>query len=219
MKGEKRSYKTLYLSFDEWNVWYHSNEQDRKIEKWRVAPPLLEDVYTFEDALAVGCLLITLLKHADRVKIACLAQLVNVIAPIMTENGGAAWAQTIYWPFMHASNFGRGTALDCRVACGSYKTAKYGQVPYIEAIATLNGDELTVFAVNRSLDEAAELELDLSGFGRLRLIEHIKLNNEDLKAANTAEAPDRVTPSPGKTEGMMAFLEKHSWNVLRLKIG
>jgi len=219
MKGEKRSYKTLYLSFDEWNVWYHSNEQDRKIEKWRGAPPLLEDVYTFEDALAVGCLLITLLKHADRVKIACLAQLVNVIAPIMTENGGAAWAQTIYWPFMHASNFGRGTALDCRVACGSYKTAKYGQVPYIEAIATLNGDELTVFAVNRSLDEAAELELDLSGFGRLRLIEHIKLNNEDLKAANTAEAPDRVTPSPSKTEGMMAFLEKHSWNVLRFKIG
>ena len=115
VRSVKRSDKTVYLSFDEWNVWFHSNEADRKLEKWQIAPPMLEDVYTLEDALVVGCLLITLLRHADRVKLACLAQLVNVIAPIMTENGGAAWVQTIFWPVLHASRYGRGTALDCRL--------------------------------------------------------------------------------------------------------
>ncbi len=120
VRATRHSKKTMYLSFDEWNVWFHSNEQDKKVEKWTVAPPLLEDVYTFEDALVAGCLLITLLRHCDRVKIACLAQLVNVIAPIMTETGGRAWAQTIFHPFRDASRFGRGTALNCRIDCPSY---------------------------------------------------------------------------------------------------
>ena len=82
-------------------MWYHSNEQDKEIwkrEKWGPALPLLEDVYNFEDALLAGSMLITFLRNADRVKIACMAQLVNVIAPIMTRPGGGAWAQTIYWP-------------------------------------------------------------------------------------------------------------------------
>src|SRR5699024_12058655 len=98
IKAKKRSKKTMMLSFDEWNVWFHSNEQDQKIEPWSVAPPQLEDVYTFEDALLVGSMLNTLLKHSDRVKMACMAQLVNVIAPIMTETGGGAWKQTIFYP-------------------------------------------------------------------------------------------------------------------------
>ena len=199
----------MYLSFDEWNVWFHSNESDKKVEKWQVAPPLLEDIYTFEDALVVGCLLITLLKHADRVKIACLAQLVNVIAPIMTENGGTAWAQTIFWPFMHASRYGRGTALNCIIECDSYKSS-YGDTPYVESIATVNNDELTVFAVNRSLDEDISLELDMTGFGSLELIEHIQLVNEDLKAVNTAKETEKVVPSEGRTRGTACFLEKGS---------
>lgn len=219
VKALKRSDKTMYLSFDEWNVWFHSNELDTKLEKWQEAPPMLEDVYTFEDALAVGCLLITLIKHADRVKIACLAQLVNVIAPIMTENGGAAWVQTIFWPFMHASLFGRGTALRCVVDCESYKTTAYGDVPYIEATAVYSGKELTVFAVNRSLDEETVLEVELSGFGSPELIEHIKLNNTELKAVNTAAEPHAVKPSPGAASGMTATLENHSWNVLRYRVG
>jgi len=219
VKALKRSEKTMYLSFDEWNVWFHSNEKDSGLEKWQEAPPMLEDVCTFEDALVVGCLLITLINNSDRVKIACLAQLVNVIAPIMTENGGAAWAQTIFWPFMHASCYGRGTALRCVVDCDGYRSPAYGDVPYIEAAAVQNGSELTVFAVNRSLEEDITLDLDLSGFGNPELIEHIKLNNEDLKAVNTAAQPDAVMPSGGPAAGLSAKLEKHSWNVLRLKIG
>jgi alpha-N-arabinofuranosidase len=217
IKAVKHSDKTMYLSFDEWNVWFHSNEGDKKVEKWQVAPPLLEDIYTFEDALVAGCLLITLLKHADRVKIACLAQLVNVIAPIMTENGGSSWVQTIYWPFMHASQYGRGTALNCLIDCDSYNSS-YGAAPYIEAIATVNGDELTVFAVNRSLKEKANLRLDLTGFGKLEFIEHLQLVSDDLKAVNTAKEPEKVKPSFGKTNGTTAVLECHSWNVIRYKL-
>jgi alpha-N-arabinofuranosidase len=218
IKSVRHSDKTMLLSFDEWNVWFHSNESDAKLEKWQVAPPMLEDAYNFEDALVVGCLLITLLKHADRVKLACLAQLVNVIAPIMTENGGPAWVQTIFWPFLHASLYGRGTALDCMVDCGCYQTKAYGDVPYIEAIATLNGNVLTVFAVNRSLDEEATLDMALSGFGTPQLLEHIQLNSPDLKAVNTKTDPETVTPSAGRSQGLTATLEKHSWNVLRYKV-
>ena len=112
--GKKHSRKKLNLSFDEWNVWYHSNEQDKQVleqNHWGQALPLLEDVYNFEDALLVGSLLITLMRNSDRVKMACLAQLVNVIAPIMTSERGS-WVQTTYWPYMHASIYGRGTALN-----------------------------------------------------------------------------------------------------------
>ena len=98
VRAKKHSKNCVHLSFDEWNVWYHSNQQDdalREQRKWERALPLLEDVYNFEDALLVGLMLITFLKNADRVKIACMAQLCNVIAPIMTRAGGGAWAQTI----------------------------------------------------------------------------------------------------------------------------
>ncbi len=219
VKAVKRSDKTVYLSFDEWNVWFHSKEQDKAVEKWQVAPPLLEDVYNFEDALVVGCLLITLLRHADRVKIACLAQLVNVIAPIMTETGGRSWVQTIYYPFMHASLYGRGAALNCVVECESY-TAGGRSIPYVESIATFDesSGELTVFAVNRSLDRPVELSLDFSGFGEVSLVEHIVLSSDNMKAANTADAPNAVSPSKGGAEGASAPLGPHSWNVMRYKV-
>ena len=135
VKAKKRSKKAINLSFDEWNVWFHSNDADRKIEPWTVGPALLEDVYTFEDALVVGCLLITLLKNADRVKVACLAQLVNVIAPIMTDNGGSAWRQTIFYPFLHASKYGRGTVLNLKAESPTYTTKQYGDVPYLTTVA------------------------------------------------------------------------------------
>ena len=122
IKAKKRSKKTLHLSFDEWNVWFHSNEADKKVEPWTVAPPLLEDVYTMEDALLVGSMLISLLRRADRVKVACIAQLINVIAPIMTQNGGPAWRQTIFYPFMHASLYGRGVALLPVIKSDKYDT-------------------------------------------------------------------------------------------------
>ena len=226
IKAKRHSRKQVYLSFDEWNVWFHSHGKDKQMEKWLEAPPLLEDIYTMEDALVVGCMLITLLKNADRVKIACLAQLVNVIAPIMTEKGGAAWRQTIFYPFMHASAFGRGVVLAGPVSSGKYDSKEYSGIPWLETVAVLNEEkeELTIFAVNRSLSESVELEANLFEMGNMKVIEHITLNNPDIKAVNSA-AGEKVKPSvlsgaklessDGKSR-LEARLPPASWNVLRL---
>ena len=224
VKGKKHSKKTVNLSFDEWNVWYHSNEQDQEIwkrEKWGRALPLLEDIYNFEDALLAGSMLITFLRNADRVKIACLAQLVNVIAPIMTRNGGGCWAQTIYWPFQQASKYGRGTALRAVVDSPVYDCADYENVPLIDATATLADDgSVTVFCVNRDLTDDFALEVDLHGFGPLRIAEHLLLHHDDVKAVNTEENPNAVAPKAGpggEIDGERATIKipALSWNVVR----
>ena len=215
VKAKKHSNKTINLSFDEWNVWFHS--KGVKYDKWSIAPAILEDIYSFEDALLVGCMLITLQNNCDRVKIACLAQLVNVIAPIMTENGGAAWAQTIFYPFMYSSLNGRGTALQTIIKCDSYKSTDNLTTPYIETSVIYNEEKrtLTVFAVNRSLDEDIELSLDLEGFESADLKEHIELYSDDLKSVNTKENTT-VLPKKRKISEKIT-LKKHSWNMLLYK--
>ncbi len=224
VQARKRSKKSIHLSFDEWNVWYHSNAADREIPAWSEAPGQLEDIYNFEDALLVGCMLITLLRHADRVKIACLAQLVNVIAPIMTINGGPAWRQSIYYPFQHASRYGRGEALDLRAQSPTYDDKEFDAVPYLEAVAVHDpeAEALTVFAVNRSLEEPLVLEGDARAFADYRVVEHILLTHPDMKAANSPDRPDEIVPRPGgdaALEGgrLTASLPPASWNVIRLK--
>ncbi len=225
VKGKKHSKKTLNLSFDEWNVWYHSNKQDEEVwkrDRWGRALPILEDIYNFEDALLCGTILNTFLRNADRVKIACLAQLVNVIAPIMTRDGGGAWAQTIYWPFLHASRFGRGTSLNVVSDSPAYDCSDYENVPLLDAAATLSDEgEVTIFAVNRGMDEDLALTADLRSFGNLRPVEHILLHHDDVNAVNTEENPNNVSPvtvSGDRLEGgvLTATLPALSWNVIRL---
>ncbi len=227
VKAVKKGRKDIAISFDEWNVWFHSHsaaQPDPAEKPWPAAPALLEDVYTMEDALVVGCALITLLKHADRVKIACLAQLVNVIAPIMTQTGGGICRQTIFYPFLHTSLYGRGTALLPRVETEKYDSRSYTDVPYLEAVAVADEEAqtLTVFAVNRSLTETMELECVLQGFPGYILTEHLTLAHADLKAVNTVAAPYRVKPTAaalGGLEGghLQVLLKAASWNVLRLR--
>src|SRR5690554_1587855 len=223
VKAKKRSNKTVNLSFDEWNVWFHSNDADRQIEPWSIAPPQLEDVYTMEDALLVGSMLISLLRHSDRVKVACLAQLVNVIAPIMTENGGAAWRQTIFYPYMHASVFGRGVVLNPVVKSDRYDSKDFTDVPYLDSIAVYNEEkeEVTIFAVNRNLEGSLELECQLRGFNEYRIVDQITMSHPDLKAINTADNPDNVAPKQGGNarfvDGVLSgSFDKASWNVIRL---
>lgn len=222
VKAEKNSDKTVNLSFDEWNIWFHSNEQDKKIDKWQVAPPLLEDIYNLEDAVVLGNLLITLIKNSDRVKIACLAQLVNVIAPIMTENGGKCWEQTIFYPFMHLSNFGRGYTLLSNVECPKHDTKEFTDVPDIEALATMTEDKetLTIFAVNRNLDEDVLFDVSLLDFENFEVFEHIEMSGFDPKEENNVTS-GKVKPFKaekpvldGKT--LTANLKPLSWNVIRL---
>lgn len=222
VKARKRARKRIHLSFDEWNVWYHSNEADQKIPRWTQAPPLLEDIYNFEDALLVGSMLITLLRHADRVKIACMAQLVNVIAPIMTSPSGA-WAQTIYYPYQIASLCGRGTALQTLVRCDTYPSKTYGDAPILDAVAVVSDAErqLTILAVNKDLEENLELTCDLRQYDGIRLLEHRMLYHDDLKVCNTEASPCAVAPvgcSDSKIENgrLTALLKKHSFHMIRL---
>lgn len=217
----------IKIAFDEWNVWFHTREADDEFmekDPWHIAPPLLEDQYSFEDALLVGLMLITLMKHADRVKMACLAQLVNVIAPIMTEkDGGKAWRQTIFYPFMHASRYGRGMVLQPVIDTPVHDTKEHENVTDLSSVAVWNeaDEELTVFAVNRNIDEDMELVTDLRSMEGYQLIEHIVLENNDMKACNSAsgEAVIPITVSRSKVDGgiMTSVLNKASWNVIRLK--
>jgi len=227
------------LSFDEWNVWYRTrrNPEDRVKPGWPVAPSILEEVYTMEDALAFGCACISLLNHADRVKAACLAQLVNVIAPIMTETGGPAWRQTIFWPFAQWSNFGRGRVLRTSDDAPTYPSNYYDPrgpqdlwfpvtASYLKlgAVQQEDGKSLTLFAVNRSLDEAMPLQIAMEGLGALRLREAQQLHHSDLKAENTRDDPDRVKPTPlndVRVEGgerIRGTLTPASWTMLRFDV-
>jgi alpha-N-arabinofuranosidase len=222
VKGKKRSRKTINLSFDEWNVWYHAFPENARLEHWQKAPKFNEDIYNFEDALFVGLALITLLRHADRVKMACLAQLVNVIAPIMTSTDGL-YKQPIYYPYLHASKYGRGIALNCIIESPKYESRDFGQVDSLDSIAIHNEDEdsLTIFAVNRDSGSDIEAHYTLGGFAGRGSLEHICMTNPDLKAVNDMNHPDRVKPSQkdGVTiegEKLKAVFPKLSWNVVRL---
>ncbi len=220
VKAKKHSDKVINLSFDEWNVWFHSKNVTH--DRWQIAPPQLEDIYTFEDALLVGCMLMTLQNNCDRVKIACLAQLVNVIAPIMTQTGGKAWAQTIFYPYMYASVYGRGTAMKTIVKCDSYKT-DYATVPYLESSVIHNEEkrEIVLFAVNRSLDEDMTIDATFENFGECVLAEHTQLYSDDLKAINSSDcekvAPVKLSVDTHKSTSHNITLKKHSWNMLVYK--
>ncbi len=221
VKAKKRKSKTIHLSFDEWNVWYHSNEQDKHLKRWGKVLHQLEDIYNFEDALLVAGMMITLLRHADRVKIACLAQLVNVIAPIMTSDTGA-WMQTIYHPFALISNYGRGVVLNTVVQAPVYDS-KHGEAPFLDAVCMMNEEleTLTIFALNKDLHESMELSCDLRQFKDYQIKEHIVLTHSDLKAVNSQENPDNVAPVRGGKskleDGMLqAILCDKSFHVIKL---
>lgn len=221
IKGKKHSNHTVNLSFDEWNVWYHSN--GTPFEKWSKAPHQLEDIYNFEDALLVGLILITLLRNCDRVKVACLAQLVNVIAPIITEDGGRMFEQTIFYPFSHVSNFGRGSVLRQVIDCPKHDTKEFSDVPDMDGVSVLSDDEneLTLFAVNRSETDDVLYEVKLVELEGFKPVEHIKMCGFDLKATNGFD----VSPvKPEKTElpvmednKAQIKLSPLSWNVIRFK--
>lgn len=198
VRSVKRSDKQINISFDEWNVWYtdryHAEEELTGIDNWPIAPRLLEDVYSVADAVVFGNLLISLLKHADRVTSASLAQLVNVIAPIMTEPGGPAWKQTTFFPFAITSRLASGTALEVKLDAPVYDTAVYGTVPLIDAVATHDAEtgRTAVFLVNRSQTEEATVTIDIGTLGGVAVLSAQTLSDSDIGARNTLADPERV---------------------------
>ncbi len=198
VKAANRSDKTIFISFDEWNVWYQlryeRTDRIQGLDNWPKAPRLLEDAYTVMDAVVFGSLMISLLKHADRVRAASLAQLVNVIAPIMTEPGGPAWKQTTFHPFALTARLAQGEVLRAGIEAPSLPTAKYGDVASVDAVVTRDGEQAAVFLVNRSRTEATTATVALEGLGRATVTEAWLIADDDPDAANTLEQPERVVP-------------------------
>jgi alpha-N-arabinofuranosidase len=204
VRAVKRSEKRIQISFDEWNVWYftrwNAQEGTFAIDDWPVAPRLLEDVYTVADAVTVGGLLITLLNHADRVTSASLAQLVNVIAPIMTEPGGPAWRQTTFFPFSLTSKSAGGTALAVKIDADTVTTGRYGEVPAVAAAATVDEHgTVQLFLQNRDTTGPATVTVDLTGFPARSSVTATGIWDDDPYAANTLADPQRVAPRHNDT--------------------
>jgi alpha-N-arabinofuranosidase len=219
-----RHTKPMMLAFDEWNVWYQSRfPGETNLPVDGPGPRLLEDRYSVVDAVVVGNLLISLLRHADRVRIACIAQLVNVIAPIFTDPGGPAWRQTIFHPFALTAQHGLGTVLRVEPQTALYETSAQGEVPLLDAAAVLDPETgvVTLFAVNRDQSEPMTVDVDVRAMPRISSGEHVALHDDDPDAVNTADAPERVTPrrlNDLKVDDGYAHpvLPPLSWNMIRL---
>jgi len=226
IKKEKGTDHNVFLSFDEWNVWYHFQKAGIEPQKWTVGRPIEEEVYDFADALLVGSMLTTLINNADVVKIACLAQLVNTIAPIMTENNGRVWLQTIFYPFLYTSQYGRGTALTAQIDAPVYDCSAGSGISCLDCAAVLSedGQFLTLFLVNKNLTEPIETVVSLSGFAPMIIEQCIALEGAELDAVNTADSSP-VLPVTGLTDcriimdTLEIYLPAASWQMVRIRIG
>lgn len=219
VRGMKRSSKIMKLSFDEWNVW---REPDVEYTPWQTGCPYDWVKFHMEDALVFGSAMLTLLRRADRIEIACQSLLVNTIPMILTEKNGKAWRNPTFYPFLHVSRYGRGEVLRNIVETPKYDTTQYTDVPIIDPATVYREEtgELTVFAVNRSSEEV-RIHLDFRDFGKdLTFVEHIVLRHDRLNAVNTSDNPYEIAPVPGAGAAMSqgrgeAVLQAYSWNVLR----
>jgi alpha-L-arabinofuranosidase len=216
--------KRIHISFDEWNVWYVDEMHEKDLPKdWTVAPRLSEDPYSVADAVVVGSLLVTLLRNSDRVHAASQAQLVNAIGSIRTEPGGPAWRQSIFHPFAQMAALAKGTVLRTEIKAPTYDTAQYGEAPVIDVAATHDEErnELVLFVVNRHPSEPVSFTANLRAFPGARLETATVLADDDWRAANTLEQPDRVAPRPHPDatvadDTLRTVLPPVSWNVFRL---
>jgi len=221
VRGHKRSPKKLWLSFDEWNVWYRARDAEAMNGHEHEAPHLLEEVYNLEDALLVGGILNTLMRNADRIKLACLAQLVNVIAPIATNAKGLL-RQSIYYPYSWALQWARGNVLNVLVESPAYEVAEFGQVPYLDVAGTLSSEDgkTSLFILNRDLTKSRAVEINWQGLAPGKLLTSTTLTGSDLKAFNSFEAPQRVVPQafdkPATAGGRTKFeVPARSYTVLQ----
>lgn len=222
--AKRRSPKRMMLSFDEWNVWYKArSDEDHSKPGWPIAPRLVEEIYDLQDALMVGGALITLLNNADRVKAACLAQLVNVIGAIFTEPAGAAWRQTIFHPFKLVAQHARGAVLQTRVQSAQSETKTAGMTDQIvtSAVHNAEGRKIVFFVLNREVSGSVDLSLDLRAFPRINSCEAFEIAGDDLLATNTRQTPDAVQARKHEDvsiqpDRVTARLRPLSWNVLSL---
>jgi len=210
VRGHKRSPKQLWLSFDEWNVWYRERRGDAVDGHRTNAPHLLEEIYNLEDALLVGGLLNTLIRNSDRVKIGCLAQLINVIAPIMTNPDGL-FQQTIFYPYSWALQYARGAALNVLVESSTYEVKGLDQVPHLDVAGSYDASDGSVvaFVLNRDLSKPHDVEIVWEDKAPTKVQATSLLTGDDLKAVNSFQSPNRVAPQtfakPSTANGRTKF--------------
>jgi alpha-N-arabinofuranosidase len=220
--AKKRSAKRLKLSFDEWNLWGETDYAGHPDVPWTHAPRLIEETYDAADAVVFASLLMSLLRHADRIGIACLAQLVNVIAPIRAEANSSAWRQTIFYPFALMAQHARGEVLQVQQTVQRYST-NHGDVETVDLAATRNPDteEVVLLAVNRDQHNGVMLDVDLRAFVDLTVAEHLVLGGTELDLTNTQDVPERVLPRPVSSSRvsdrhLVSALPPISWSIIRL---
>jgi alpha-N-arabinofuranosidase len=221
--AKQRTSRKIKLSFDEWNVERRPFIPERDHDGWTRAPRVAEDEYTVEDAVVVGNLLISLLRHSDRVDVACQAQLVNVIAPIRAESDGPAWRQTIFHPFALTARHAQGDVLRVEL-CNStpVDSPSRGDVQPVDMVATRNplDGSLAIFAANRGDQETATLQVTIADSGAYRVIEHVVMGGEDRDNTNTQAAPTRVAPRANVAHDitdheLTVTLPPASWTMVR----
>ncbi|MDC7126071.1 MAG: alpha-N-arabinofuranosidase [Spirochaetales bacterium] len=222
-KKRRKSNHDVKLSFDEWNVWYHFQKDCDIPKKWIFPRPVEEEIYDFADALVVGGMLTTLINNSDNIKIACMAQLVNVIAPIMTTPKGESWLQTIYYPFLYTSQNGRGTAMKLKLDCDKYSCKTGKNIPVIDCAAVLSKDQkhLNIFIINKELEKNTKCVISLNGFKTSAEAKHILLSAEPDAINTLKESPvypknyKDVKLSDGKAE---LYMLPASWNMISLEL-
>lgn len=219
VKTLKRSKKTMMLSLDEWNIW-HSHLPNPPYTEWQEAPPILENSYDVKDALLFAGMMMTMINHADRIKIGCLAQLINVIAPILTQPGGGTLKQTIFYPYLAACQYAKGTALEPDIRGDKVETV-HGDTELIHSAVTYDEDkkDMTVFLLNPTSD-TVETNLKLFEFAGLKQIEHLQYGTGDLDRKNTFENPNaavmqRIEGEKECQQETELLLPAYSFHVIR----
>ena len=230
----------IALSFDEWGAWYSDvwNQQEAEWkaqsgkglhhEPWPRAPHLLEDIYNMADAVVEGSLMIMLLKHCDRVRSASRAQLVNVIAPIMAEENGPAWRQTVFYPFAQAAKHARGIAYGPDIQSPTVETESFGSVKALDAVVTWDEDSRTglVLMVNRDARSSHDVAIALAGLpgfdtARFDIDQAIVLHDDDPHRCNTADDPNAIVPQPLRLDAsngsISCSLPAISWAAVRFR--
>lgn len=214
----------MKLAFDEWNVIAAKKHAGTEYREWEIGSPLDCGAHSMEDALAFASMMMSIIRRADRIKIACQSLLVNTGPLIIAMKNGKAFANAIYYPFMHISKYGRGDVIQTVINSPVYGTEEFEEVPIIDSLAVYNEElgELTFFVVNRSSSQV-EMDLDVRDFGKIELNEHIYMSHENITAANTEENPNNVIPGKyifTKIEGghVLSVLPQYSWNVIRIKV-
>jgi alpha-N-arabinofuranosidase len=225
VKAVKRSSKTMYLCFDEWNTLSSNKYNQPERKPWEIGEPIDYVPHTMEDALVAASIMMAILRHADRVKIACQSLLVNTGGLVFTSPDGGVTRNTIFYPFLHLSRYGRGIVLKNILMSPVYNCEEKEGVPYIDSLTVFDEENqiLSIFAVNRA-DNAIQMLVDARDFGSATEMEQISMRNDDLHACNAIGKPETVFPSkirqvPIENGKLEVELGSYSWNVIRIKYG